>query len=173
MKEYNIRYYGYFLINKNSGKTPKFTAMEQVGYYPPMEQLIGRDGNISLYLMESVDGMDRPAARLQAKDSLNLTGLLGYYTIGGGLSGYAYGYPMRDEYYSKKKRPNPFFQYQEDCFLFKFYYGEGGTVPYAFEMVVFGGCRALAANLCEKLENGLIDDELESLRELARGTTLI
>lgn len=173
MEEPKVRYYGYFIVNKNNGKTPKFTAIEQVGYYPPMEMLGGRDGNVSLYLLESVDGMDRPTARLQAKNSLNLTGLFRYFTIGGGLSGYAYGYPMRDEYYSKEKRPNPFFPYQDDCFLFKFYYGDGGAVPYAFEMIVLAGCRTLADAYCQKLADGLLDDELKLLRELANGTTLI
>ena len=48
-------------------------------------------------LMEKLkDGANVPAMRLQAKDSLNFTGLKDYF-IDGKLSGFAYGYPLADE----------------------------------------------------------------------------
>ena len=72
----NIRYYAKFELSKESKKTPKYTITKQAGYYEPMESLKGRDGQISMYLMEKLkDGEQVPAMRLQAKSSLNFTGL--------------------------------------------------------------------------------------------------
>ena len=48
----NIRYYALLVNTTQKGKkTPKFTISAQAGYYPPMEQLKGRDGQISMNLM--------------------------------------------------------------------------------------------------------------------------
>ena len=52
----NIRYYAKIVNTTKKGKkTPKFTITAQAGYYPPMEQLKGRDGLISMYLMEKTN----------------------------------------------------------------------------------------------------------------------
>ena len=51
----NIRYYAKMVNTTQTGKkTPKYTIIAQAGYYPPMEQLKGRDGKISVNLMEKL-----------------------------------------------------------------------------------------------------------------------
>ena len=75
MKTPNIRFYAR-MLNTTQKATPKFTIVGAVGYYPPMELLRGRDNKISMNLMEkSKEGINVPSARLQAKGSLNFTGL--------------------------------------------------------------------------------------------------
>ena len=80
----NIRYYARLENSTEDGKkTPKYTITEWAGYYPPMEKLRGRDGRISLNLMDKIkEGMNIPSMRLQAKGSLNFTGLKEYFTDG-------------------------------------------------------------------------------------------
>ena len=75
MKTPNIRFYAR-MLNTTQKATPKFTIVGAVGDYPPMELLRGRDNKISMNLMEkSKEGIHVPSARLQAKGSLNFTGL--------------------------------------------------------------------------------------------------
>lgn len=80
----NIRYYALLTETTAEGKqTPKYTIAKAVGYYPPMEQLKGKNGAVSFYLMEKLkEGLDAPAYRLQGKNSLNFTGLKDYFVDG-------------------------------------------------------------------------------------------
>ena len=64
----NIRYYALLVETTTQGKkTPKYTIAKAAGYYPPMEQLKGKDGKISMYLMEKtkegIDTIDLPLLR--------------------------------------------------------------------------------------------------------------
>lgn len=103
----NIRYYARLDYDTASKKTPKYVVTAEAGFYLPMEQLKGRNGKVSMYLMEKLkEGANVPSMRLQAKDSLNFTGLKDYF-VDGKLSGYAYGYPLQDATYSAKNKPNP------------------------------------------------------------------
>ena len=181
----NIRYYAK-LVNttQNGKKTPKFTIIMQAGYYPPMEQLKGRDGKISMYLMEKLkEGDNVPSMRLQAVKSLNFTGLKEYFQDGK-LSGFAYGYPLDSETYSKGSKPNPFFDYRQDGFLFKVYQDSSGqdgflfkvyqdssdpksVVPVCIELIVLEGAKVLISAYCKQLVMGGFDDALQALREQA------
>ena len=75
----NIRYYARLEDCTGNGKTPKYVITAQAGYYPPMDEIVGRDGKISMYLQVSKDSGSKkdnaPAMKLQAKNSLNFTGL--------------------------------------------------------------------------------------------------
>lgn len=68
----NIRYYAKMVNTTQIGKkTPKYTITISVGYYPPMEQLRGRDGRVSFNLMEKLnEGDNVPSMRLQAKNNM-------------------------------------------------------------------------------------------------------
>ena len=68
-----IKFYAQMVYSTKKGaKTPKYTITSQAGYYPPMEDLKGRDGLISMFLMEKLkEKEEAPSMRLQAKDSLN------------------------------------------------------------------------------------------------------
>ncbi len=148
----NILYYARMEYDQTSKKTPKYVVTAQAGYYP-MEALRGRDGRISMYLLEKLkEGANVPAMRLQAKDSLNFTGLKEYFTPEGKISGFAYGYPLADETYSSKGKPNPFYECRGDGFLFIVHNDtaitrtDGSMIPSCIEMVVLEGARVTIAN---------------------------
>ena len=129
----NIRYYARMEDCTGNGKTPKYVITAQAGYFPPMEMIIGRDSKVSMYLQVSKDSGSKkdnaPAMKLQAKDSLNFTGLKEYF-VDGKLSGFAYGYPLAAKTYSSKQKPNPFYEYKDDGYLFIVHQDKNaGTVP--------------------------------------------
>lgn len=167
----NIRYYAK-LVNttQKDKKTPKFTIVAQAGYYPPMEQLKGRDGQISMNLMEKLkEGDNVPSMRLQAKNSLNFTGLKEYF-IDGKLSGYAYGYPLDKQTYSEKGKQNPFYDYKDDGFLFIIHQNENAPesqIPTCIELIVLEGAKVLISAYCKQLVMGGFDEALDALRKQA------
>ena len=168
----NIRYYAKMVNTTQKGKkTPKFTISEAAGYYPPMEQLKGRDGQISMNLMEKLkEGDNVPSMRLQAKNSLNFTGLKEYF-IDGKLSGYAYGYPLDRPTYSNDEKPNPLFDYKDDGFLFVIHTDESdptSIVPVVIELIVLEGAKVLISAYCKQLVMGGFDEALQALREQAQ-----
>lgn len=168
----SIRYYAKLLNTTQKGKaTPKYTITAQVGYYPPMELLRGRDGKISMYLSEKLkEGDNVPSMRLQAKDSLNFTGLKDYF-IEGKLSGFAYGYPLDKPTYSNKNKPNPFYYYRKDGYLFLIEQdGKDPTniIPVAIELIVLEDAKVLISAYCKQLVMGGFDEALQALREQAQ-----
>lgn len=152
-------------MNVTVGKTTKFQCVKSAGYYPPMDELRGRDGKISLYLVEALQGVENPAYRLQAKNSLNLTGLK-EYLVDGRVSGYAFGYPLGAETYGKNKRKNPFFQYRRDGFLFQFFFKENGEID-RFLMLVLDGAKSIIAAYMKMFADGGFGEELADLGRLA------
>ncbi|AGB29622.1 hypothetical protein Prede_2358 [Prevotella dentalis DSM 3688] len=169
----NIRYYAKLVNTTQKGKkTPKYTIVEQAGYYPPMEQLRGRDGLVSMNLMPQSreDKSSTPPMRLQAKNSLNFTGLKDFW-IEGKLSGFAYGYPMDKPTYSKDEKPNPFYEYKGDGYLFRVYQDEKeptNLTPTCIELVVLEGAKVLISAYCKQLKMGGFDEALEALRQQAQ-----
>lgn len=169
----NIRYYAKLVNTTQKGKkTPKYTIVEQAGYYPPMEQLRSRDGLVSMNLMPQSreDKSSTPPMRLQAKNSLNFTGLKDFW-IEGKLSGFAYGYPMDKPTYSKDEKPNPFYEYKGDGYLFRVYQDEKeptNLTPTCIELVVLEGAKVLISAYCKQLKMGGFDEALEALRQQAQ-----
>ena len=169
----NIRYYAKLVNTTQKGKkTQKYTIVEQAGYYPPMEQLRGRDGLVSMNLMPQSreDKSSTPPMRLQAKNSLNFTGLKDFW-IEGKLSGFAYGYPMDKPTYSKDEKPNPFYEYKGDGYLFRVYQDEKeptNLTPTCIELVVLEGAKVLISAYCKQLKMGGFDEALEALRQQAQ-----
>lgn len=172
----NIRYYARMVNTTQTGKkTPKYTITAQAGYYPPMEQLRGRDGQISMNLMEKLkEGDNVPSMRLQAKSSLNFTGLKDYFQDGK-LSGFAYGYPSDKPTYSKDEKPNPFFDYKQDGFLFLIEQDEKdptNLTPTSIELIVLDGAKVLISAYCKQLVMGGFDEALGALREQAQRSAI-
>lgn len=168
----NIRYYAKMVNTTQKGKkTPKYTITAQAGYYPPMELLRGRDGQISMNLIEKdKEGNNAPPMKLQAKNSLNFTGLKDYFQDGK-LSGFAYGYPLDKPIYSKDEKANPFFDYKQDGFLFLIEQDEKdptNLTPTSIELVVLEGARVLISAYCKQLVMGGFDEALQALREQAQ-----
>jgi hypothetical protein len=170
----NISYYAKMVYDTNSKKTLKYVITAQAGYYPPMEQIKGRNGLISMYLMEKLkEGANVPSMRLQAKDSLNFTGLKEYF-VDGRLSGFAYGYPLTDKTYSSKKKENPFYEYKDDGYLFIVHQDRNANTtpeqirPTAIELIVLDGAKVLISSYCKQLMMGGFDEPIKSLREQAK-----
>lgn len=171
----NIRYYAKMVYNQEQqGKTPKYTIREQAGYYPPMDTLKGRNGLISMYLMEKLkEGENIPSIRLQAKNSLNFTGLKEFFT-NGNLSGYAYGYPLSSKTYSGKGKTNPFYEYKDDGFLFIIHQNKNAQTakeqitPSAIELIVLEDAQVLIPSYCKMLTVGGFDEAIKSLRKQAK-----
>ena len=167
-----IRYYARMENTTQKGKkTPKYTIKGQAGYYPPMEQLKGRDGLISMNLMPQSreEKSSTPPMRLQAKNSLNFTGLKDYW-VGGKMSGFCYGYPDPRPTYSSKNKPNPFFGCKDDGFLFIFHCDEQdptNLTPISIELIVLEGAKVLMGAYCKMLAMGGFDEALAALRKQA------
>ena len=169
----NIRYYALMENTTQKGKlTPKYTITAQAGYYPPMEKLIGRDKQISMNLLNQSreDNSSTPPMKLQAKNSLNFTGLKDLWREGK-MSGFAYGYPLDKQTYSKDNKINPFYEYKEDGFLFIIHPDDNNPknlVPVSIEVIVLEGAKVLISQYCKQLEMGGFNDKLKQLRELAQ-----
>ncbi len=167
-----ILYYARMVYSTANGKkTPKYTVTAQAGYYPPMEQLKGREGKISFNLMEKLkEGDTVPSMRLQGKNSLNFTGLKEWF-IDGRLSGYAYGYPLDKATYSSKNKPNPFYEHRHDGYLFLVEADKNAPknlTPASIELIVLQGAKVLIAAYCKQLVMGGFDEALQALREQAQ-----
>ena len=168
----NTRYYARLELCKEGIKPPKYRIVAEAGYYAPMESLKGKDGYISMYLQnQRKERDDIPAVWLQAKKSLNFTGLKLYF-IDGKISGFAYGYPSDEETYSKKAIPNPFYEYREDGFLFLIKDDKTGIVPASMELIVLEGAKSMIALHCKQLVMGGFDDALSFLREQAKPVSI-
>ena len=169
MKTPNIRFYAR-MLNTTQKATPKFTIVGAVGYYPPMELLRGRDNKISMNLMEKLkEGSNVPSMRLQAKNSLNFTGLKEYFQDGE-ISGFAYGYPDDKPTYSSKNKPNPFYNYRADGYLFLIHQDENNPqnlIPISIELMVLEGAKVMISSYCKMLSLGGFDEALMSVRKLA------
>ncbi|MCF0208142.1 MAG: hypothetical protein HUK07_01720 [Bacteroidaceae bacterium] len=168
----NIKYYALFADVTGSNKTPKYRIIKEAGFFPQMESLRGKDGFISMYLMEkTTDKASSPQMKLQAKNSLNFTGLKDYF-IEGKISGFAYGYPNENPTYSSKKTPNPFYDVKTDGYLFRFFMDkqpDGEALkPTGFEMIVIEGGNLLAGSYLKQMIMHGFDELLERLRGLAK-----
>jgi len=170
-----VSYYALFVETTTAGrKTPKYTIEKSAGYYPPMAKLTGRNGKVSMYLMEKLkEGLDVPAVRLQATDngsglSYNFTGLKEWFDNGGKLTGFAYGYPLSDKTYSKEHKPNPFYDFKADGFLFKVWPNADSSKPLKIELLVISNAKPLIASYCKMLQQGGFDEDLQLLRKQAK-----
>ena len=165
----NIRYYARLKFDETSKKTPKYIITAEAGYYPPMEAIKGKNGKVTMYLMSKREQQpsDTPPMRLQAKDSLNFTGLKDYF-VNGKLSGFAYGYPDEKKTYSSENKENPFFDYKDDGYLFIIHQDDNNQIPTVIELIVLENGKILLSSYCKQLEMGGFDEALKLLREQAK-----
>lgn len=167
-----IKFYGRLDYNPMSGKSAKYTLTCIWGDYPPLVGLKGRDSMVSMYLLPKREGQSSncPQMHLQAKGSLNLSGLKDYF-INGKLSGFAFGFPPSTPTYSSKAKPNPFYpSYTEDGFLFVVHQDKEAPTsaeqqrPDYIELLVLDGCKVLIGSYCKQLSAGGFDEILNVLR---------
>lgn len=171
METPNIRYYARLILLDSGNKTPKYRVDVEAGYYQPMEQLRNKKGFVEMYLMPQIKkDLNAPAMRLQAKNSLNFTGLYDYFT-GGRLTGFAYGYPLDSKRYGgKNAQPNPFYDYRKDCFLFIVDKSSDMLkgCPREIELLVIENGKPLATGYVKMLAMGGFDDDLKLIRQQAK-----
>lgn len=169
----NIIYYARLSLERNGSKTPKYVITATAGNYAPMEKLKGRDGRVSMFLVPKTSyKSSAPQMRLQAKDSLNFTGLKDYF-MDGKMSGYAYGYAPTVRTYTVKvkEKPNPLYGYENDGFLFIIHQDETATseaekiIPSEIELIVLEGAKVLIPSYCKQLCIGGFDEILNYLRK--------
>ncbi|MBP3253277.1 hypothetical protein J6G99_07830 [bacterium] len=154
-------------------KTPKYEITQWAGDYPPMEQLKGKNGRISFYLMEKRSKKENaPEYYLQAKGSFNFTGLKDYF-IDNKPSKYAYGYPLAVQTYSKERRINPFYEYRTDGFLFIFHFENNTSTPEKIELLVLKGAKTFIEWHNKALMQGGYNDILEDLRQQAKNNQVL
>ncbi len=167
----NIKCCARLIDATGSKKTPKYKITHKMGYFPELENLKGKDGEISFYLLESRSSgskEDAPEMRLQGKNSLNITGLKYLFVDRGKLSGFAYGYPSDKKTYSKDNKPNPFYGCRQDAFLFVLHQKDGEPRPSVIDMLVLENGKALAPSFCKSLMNHGFDEALRLLDEVAQ-----
>ena len=153
----NILYYARLEFDATSKKTPKYVVTAQAGYYPPIETITGRNGKVSMYLMEKLkENANVPSIRLQAKNGLT------------------YGYPLADKTYSAKNKVNPFFEYKDDGFLFIVHQDDKAVTetekirPSFIELIVLDGAKVLISSYCKQLVMGGFNEVLDALRKQAK-----
>lgn len=166
-----IKFYGRLDYDFKSRKSPKYKLTRTWGNYTPMSELKGRDSMVSMYLLPKREGQSSncPQMHLQAKASLNLTGLKDYF-INGKLSGFAFGFPPSTPTYSSKNKPNPFYLCKDDGFLFVVHQDKEAPTPAEqqrpdyIELLVLDGCKVLIGSYCKQLSAGGFDEILNVLR---------
>lgn len=170
-----IHFSGYIMMDKlkDGPSTPKYVARLIAGDYKPFEGLRTCNG-IGMYLCNTRGIVKSPDGRradkfLQAKDSLNLTSIyvLDYESSDGSIV--AFGNPPTAEKHGKKQKPNPFYGYGGDAFLFlitkdKDIKGDWSSIEM---LVVDGGINTILGN-AKALADGEYNDMLNELRASAR-----
>lgn len=159
------------MVDCTKGKTPKYRVEKEALSYPPMKDLIGKDGFVSMYFKPNVSSKpDAPEMNLQAKDSLNFTGLK-FFKADGAMNEWAYGNPMQSPSYSKDNKPNPFYKYRHSCYVFRMHY-KGSNRPSAIELFVLAGdewdrLEQMAPSYCKQFSMGCYNEEIAALRKQA------
>lgn len=174
MNKPTIRYYARMDYDPESKETPKYVVAAETGSYPPMGAIIGRNGKVTMRLKRKRNyRIGQPELELEAKNSLNFTGLK-FSFVGGKLSGYAYGNPHQKPTYSKHNKPNPFFDYRQDGYLFIVHGNKQATtdeekaIPSCIELLVLAGAKKTVEWWCTSLRLGGFNDELKRLRAQAK-----
>lgn len=154
---------------KVGAKVPRFDCTKAVGYYPPMDALKNKKGQLFTYLSLTNGIINSPDERradrfLQAKDSFNLSSIfiLGRGLVDGlGIVGY--GNPNGSRAFGKGNATNPFFEYRDDGFLFL-----ASPDWQTIEMIVLPKSKYTIIGNAKELADGVYNDALELLRENAR-----
>ena len=73
--------------------------------------------------------------------------------------------------YSKDNKPNPFYEYKEDGYLFIIYQDEKdptNPIPTSIELVVLESAKVLISAYCKQLKMGGFNEALAALRVQAQ-----
>ena len=168
-----IIYYALLMDCTGSNITPKYRIEFEAMEYEPMTKIMGKDGFVSMYLKPNQSSKpDAPEMNLQAKSSLNFTGVK-YSKYGNELDEWAYGNPLQTETYSKDNKPNPFYAYRHHCYVFRMHYDNNiQHRPVAIELFVLSGdeqdrMKQMAPTYLKTFQMGCFDNEVAALRKLA------
>lgn len=155
-------------------KTPKYKLTKHIGYYPPIEQLANKEGDVIFYLIQKLEGakQNTPAMRLQAKNSLNFSGLKNIFKSNK-ITSYAYGYPLSTATFGKDNKPNPFFCNKDDGYLFVLHFNEDEDKPLkptAIEVLILDNAKLMITAFASMLAKGGFEESLQICRQKAKET---
>ena len=155
---------------KLGAKTPRYDLTRLAGYYKPLENLKNNKGQIILYLNGTkgiIDSSDQRRADrfLMGKNSLNFSSVYLLDNSTPTNNGYLVGYgnPNRAATYSKDKKPNPFWEYRNDGFIFLIA-PDWKTIEI---LVVPDGYNTILGN-AKALADGVYNEALNTMRATAK-----
>lgn len=155
---------------KTGSKNPRFDCVRMSGNYKPLDSLKNGRGQLFLTLakargiIRSPDNM-RAEYFLGAKgNKLNFSSIYMYNSpiTGNEKIKVGYGNPDRNKTFGKDKKPNPFFDFKEDCFLFLI----APDLLTIEILVVSDGYNTMLAN-AKALADGVYSEELKTMRATA------
>lgn len=154
---------------KANGKTPRYDCVSKAGCYEPLEMLTSKAGLLYAYLSETRGVINSPDNRradrfLHTSDSLNISSVYLLSEPVGGLGFVGYGNPDPNKTYGgKNKKPNPFFNWRNDGFLFVV----SSDWQYIEMLILPNGRYTLESN-AKRLKDGYFDEMLATFRNIAQ-----
>jgi hypothetical protein len=158
---------------KPEAKIPRLDTIALAGYYPPLEALKNSKGQIFFNLIETrgiIDATDRRRAAFWLQcNGLNFSSVftldLGFENIVG------FGNPAIDKFLKPQKRkngsiierPNPFYEYRNDGFLFIATPDDSVLV-----IIIVSGGKSYIQSMVKKYADGQMTEILEALRSAAQ-----
>jgi len=153
-------------------KTPRYVVTVKAGYFKPLTAIKNADGEIVMYYQSNKDcnQNSKSETRLQCKGSINFSSVyLDGLKIGEMLIGY--GEPQRGKMLKPQKgkggkmieRENPFFENQEDGYLFLISPDEK-----TIEILIVPQGRMLIQGYAKMLADGKLNEVLNTLRKSAK-----
>lgn len=155
---------------KIGAKNPRFDLTFFSGYYEPLNSLKNGKGQIFLTLNKT-RGIIRSPDNRRADCFLGAIGnylnFSSVFLLDNSIEGnrnikVGYGNPDRNKTFGKDKKPNPFYNYKEDCFLFLIA-PDWQTIEI---LVVSDGYNTMLAS-AKALADGVYNEELKTMRATA------
>ncbi len=155
---------------KTGAKIPRFDCVRISGNYEPLNHLKNPQGQIFLKLNKT-KGIIRSPDNRRADCFLGAIGnylnFSSVFLLDNSIEGnknikVGYGNPNRDKTFGKDKKPNPFYNYKEDCFLFLIT-PDWLTIEI---LVVSDGYNTMLAS-AKALADGVYNEELKTMRATA------
>lgn len=154
---------------KTNAKTPRYDCIRKAGFYEPMESLKNKDGILYAYLSETRGIINSPDRRradrfLHTSKSLNISSVYLMLDPVPNLGFVGFGNPDPNKTYGgKNKKPNPFFNYRNDAFLFVV--SEDWE---SIEMLILSNGKFTIESNEKRLADGYFDETLAELRKVSQ-----
>jgi len=145
------------------GKTPRYVATVQAGYFKPLQSIKNAKNEIVMYYQrnDKCNPNSKAETRLQCKGSVNFSSVyLQNMKIGETLIGY--GEPPQTKELKGGKQ-NPFCENREDGYLFLI-----APDLNTIEIIIVPNGRYLIQGVAKQLEDGQFNEALKQMRDTAK-----